>query len=708
LAVAPSRLNPALPAELERFTNKALEKDPDLRYQSAADLRSDLKRLQRDTNSGKVTAATSRGLRGMETTSHPRSAIRRRMVIAAALAALSAIGIGTYKYRQRSLLPSNGRAALYVADFINSTGDTEFDDVLRDIVAKELNRSSTVQVVGPTVDGLMDLVQKAGKTPESLFTPELARQLCERDKGRLFTEGVINPQGSGYLLELAVRECDSGRAIAQQHGEAKNKDDVLRAASQLAAAARLQLSGKPANDSDNLLATLPTTSLAAYKDDLVAWKLYDTQLKQSAVVGRRATELDPNFADAWNLLSYADGNLEETAREVDDLKHAFALRNKLMDNEKASVEARYYLDVTGQLYKAIDALQAWEKLQPNEFSPHNLLGRAYEDLGLYEKATNEFRTNATLFPTDGLAGFNYASNLCSEGRYDEAESVLETLPGNKSLGEYGHERRYLLAMVRSDQTALERERNWMQQNADDPSVISFLAQIDLYDGRLESARQRTRHGANVSVESGLSELAAEMLLELARAEALYGESSAAWQTVGQALKLSDSKEIKERAARIMASNGQEHEAQRIIDELIREHPTDTRVNEVDAPLILAASQLSMGHAEAALLTLDRVKTFEFGTLAGYWPNYLRALAFLQLRRPKDAIEEFTAILNHRGASPLHATLVASQLGLTRAYVMEGDTAKARAAYDTFFADWKNADPDIPILKQAKAEYAKLN
>ncbi len=191
-------------------------------------------------------------------------------------------------------------------------------------------------------------------------------------------------------------------------------------------------------------------------------------------------------------------------------------------------------------------------------------------------------------------------------------------------------------MLRSDQATLEKERNWMEQNADDPSVIAFLATIDLHDGRLESARQRVRHGVNISVGSGMSESAADMLLDLARGEALYGQGSAATQTLSQALQLSDSKEIKQRAARVMVLNGQEREAQKIINDLLHEYPVDTFLNELDAPLVLAASQLSLGQADAALRTLDRVKPFEFGTMAGFLPNYIRALAYLRLRRPEDA------------------------------------------------------------------------
>jgi serine/threonine protein kinase/Flp pilus assembly protein TadD len=704
-AVPPSQMNAKVVPALEAVILKALEKDCSLRYQHAADIRADLQRLKRDKESGRVTAAPN--LSGTKTTLHPRPGTRAWMIVAAAFVVLAATGIGIYRYRSRSILPANGRAPLYAAEFTNSTGDAVFDDVLRDIVAKELNRSPSVQVADPSAGDLAERLQNDGKSLDARFTPELARELCERKKGSFFTDGEIKPQGDGYMLDLSVRECNTGRAVARQRGEARNKEGVMQAASQMAAAIRLQLSGNSHNLPNNTPAPLPTASLPAYKAYLVGDRLYETQLKQSAAMIRRATELDPNFALAWDLLSYADYNLEEGKRETEDLRHAFDLRANLPDNEKASVEARYYLDATGEIYKAIEVLQTWEKLQPNEFSPHNILGMTYQDLGMYEKATDEFRRNTDLFPASQHAMSNMSFVLLTQGRSDEAEGVLRRIPADQVTSHYVHMNRYYSAMLRSDPAALQKERNWMEQNADDPAVTSYLAMIDLYDGRLESGRQRAQHSVNISVGSGLSESAAVTLLDLARDEALYGQSSTAKQTLDQALKLSDSKDVKQRAARVMIVNGQEREGQKIIQDLLHDHPADTFLNELDTPLTLAASQLSLGQAEAALRTLDRVKPFEFGAAAGFLPNYIRALIYLRLRRPEDAAGEFSAILAHRGVSPLSPILMVSQLGLARAYAVQRDVAKSRAAYESLFANWKDADPDLPILKQARAEYAKL-
>jgi eukaryotic-like serine/threonine-protein kinase len=700
--LSPSRINAQVPHALEAVILKALEKDCSLRYQHAADVRADLQRMKRDTESGRVTAA--RDLSGPKANLHSRSGIRRWMILATAFVVLVVTCVGLYKYRYRPALTANGRVPLYVSEFTNSTDDSVFDDVLRDIVANELNRSPAVQVSDFSPDDVVQLLQGAGKSPDERFTPELAQQLCELNKGRFFTAGEIRPQGNGYVLDLSVRECGSGRIVAEQNGETKSTDDVMLAVSQLAANTRLQLSGNSASSRGNTPAPLPTASLQAYKAYLLgSTLLHGNKLQQSAAMLRRATELDPNFAHAWETLWFADFNLRERKRSADDLRHAFALREKLPDNEKASVEARYYLDVTGEIYKAVEFLQTWKKLQPNEFQPRNMLGVTYENLGLYEKATDELRKNADLFPAFPLAIYSLSVVLRRQGHYDEAEAILQHIPANQAMSLY----RYGLAMLRTDQAALEKERRGMEQNADDPSVLSFLVTIDLYDGRLATARQRAGHLMNMSVGSGLSESAADMLLDLARGETLYGQGDAAGKTLSQALQLSDSKEIEQAAARVMVFNGQERQAQKIMNDLAHEYPTNTFLNELDVPLVLAASQLSLGQADAALRTLDRVRSFEFGTVAEFLPNYIRALTYLRLQRPEDAAVEFSAILAHRGVSPLSPILTVSQLGLARAYAMQRDVAKSRAAYEILFANWRSADPDLPLLKQAKAEYAKL-
>jgi tetratricopeptide (TPR) repeat protein len=436
-------------------------------------------------------------------------------------------------------------------------------------------------------------------------------------------------------------------------------------------------------------------------------QLIHRQPVQAAAMLRQAIQLDPNLADAWDRLAMADHMLGENQRVREDLRRGFALRDRASSTAKYRIESMYYSDVTGEVYKAIDALRTWENLEPNQFPPHNLLGIAYSDIGLYKKATDDLRLAVAIFPKIPTGYENLATVLECQGQYDEADAILQRIPGGKSEEPFLHYDRYLLALLRSDKPALDQERSWMTQNADNAFVESVQAKIDLFEGRLARASQGTQHAVSIALESSLKESAATAFITLANAEALLGESAAAAKNLADAMKFEDSKSVKVDAARVMALNGQGRQAQQIMDRLLRENPSDTLLNGVDVPVVLAASQLGSGQPDAALRTLEPIKPYEFGRHAGLVPNYLRATAYLQLRKGQEAAAEFKAVLDHRGVSPLSIVWELSQLGLGRAYALQGDSTKAKAAYQDFLTLWKDADQDIPVLKQAKSEFAKL-
>jgi eukaryotic-like serine/threonine-protein kinase len=693
------RLNPELPPKLEEIVNKAIEKDRKLRYQHAADIRTDLQRLKRDTESGRLsaTAATS-------ATSRVAPRTRTLAISAGALVIVAALSVGLYRHRSHRAIPSNGREPLFVAEFTNATSDPVFDDALREVVMTELDRSPVVEVVDD--DRVSELLKSMGQAPNARLNPDLAQQVCERGQGKLLAKGAIKPQGSAYAIELTALDCASGRVLSHEQAESKNIDEVLATVSRLAAATRLRLSGTVGNAAMDP-APLPTSSVQALKAFHTGTKLLHGQPIQALAMLQRATQLDPNFAEAWSFLALADHHLGETQRENEDLKRAFALSGRVSGSDKQWIEARYYLGVTGEVYKAIDALRSWESLEPNEFAAHNLLGLTYAELGLYQKSADEFRLALAVAPDSSLPYGNLEVTLQAEGQYDQAEALMQRAQEKKFQESWLHDGLYELALLRSDAAGLERERAWMAQNADDPFAVWTQARIDLFAGNLSRARQRTQHAVNMVLESNLKESAANMLLTEATAQALLGESSQARKTLAAVIKLVDSKTIKSKVARVMALNGQGPEAQQIMDRLVRENPSDTLLNAVDAPLVLAASQLGSGQADQALRSLEIVKPYEFGTHADLLPNYLRATAYLQLRRAEEAATEFRAVLDHRGVAPMATMWELSNLGLARAYAMQGDTAKAKAAYQDFLTLWKEADPDVPILKEAKAEYAKV-
>jgi len=593
---------------------------------------------------------------------------------------------------------------LFVAEFDNATAEPVFDGVLREVTTTELDRSPVVEVVDD--DRASELLKSIGQAPDARLTADLAQRICARGQGKLLAEGAIKPQGSAYSIELTAVDCASGRVLSHEQAESKNIDEVLTTVSRLAANTRLRLSGNRAAALDP--APLPTSSVQAYKAYLTGYSLVHSQPMQALAALKNATRLDPDFADAWYFLGVAHRGLGEMRQEKEDLKRAFALRNRASGMERQRIEAVYYLDVTGEVYKAIDALRLWESLEPNQFPPHNLLALPYAQLGMYEKAVDEYRLTLALRPDLPFPYWNLVAALQAAGQYDQAEAVLRRAQDKQFQGFSLHYELYEMALLRSDTAGLERERAWLAQNTEDPLVVGVQAKIDLLGGNLGRARQRTQQVVNMALESNLKEFAAEMLLSLATAEALFGEPTQSRHAIAAAMKLAaDSKQKYADAAYVMALTGQGQQARRIMDRLVQENPSDTLLNSVDAPLVLAASQLASGQTEEALRTLEPLKTYEFGTHAGFLPNYIRAMAYLRLRRTGEAEAEFKAVLDHRGVSPMSATWKVSQLGLARAYAMQGDAVRAHAAYRDFLTQWKDADPDVPILKQAKAEYAKF-
>ncbi|MGO9842924.1 MAG: protein kinase domain-containing protein [Candidatus Acidiferrales bacterium] len=700
-----TKLNPAIPPQLQDIINKAIEKERNLRYQSASDIRADLQRLKRDRDSGRPSSAAS-------VVNWPHLTLHKRMLPIAVIVVLCVVLAGGLYWRRlhKGATPSNP-AQIFVPEFINSTGDPIFDVVLQRIISDELSRSSVVDIV--TEDRLSDLMQTIGQPRDAPLTTELAQQVCNRSNGRALALGTIEPRGNGFSIRLVLKECSSGRVLANEHDDSPTMNEVLMTTAKLAALARSRLSGNSGAVAPDP-APLPTASVEALKAYHAGQELHrNGQDKQAAAMFERATQLDANFAEAWVSLSNARFILGDSNRGVEDLKRAFALREKIVGNTRKWTEAWYYLRATGEIYKGIDALHQWEVMEPNEFSHHNLLGMAYAQLGLYQKSEDEFRKALAIGPNAVMAFGNLAQTLQAQGKYDQAKTVLERAAERKypnhvfRNGQFFAPLSYNLALLCSDAAAIEREKAWMTENADDPSVVSIQATLALFAGNLSRGRQATQRAVAMERESNLDETAANQLLYLARAEALVGEPVQARATIADAMKLADSKATKSEAALLLAQTGQRAEAQQIADRLVDAYPADTLLNALTAPLVRAAAQLNAGRAEQAVRSLESVKPYEFGSAAGLFPNYLRATAYLKLGKSQEAAAEFKAVLGHQGVDPTALEWLLAHLGLGRAYALQGDTAKAKAAYQDFLTLWKDADPDIPILIAAKAEYAKL-
>ena len=703
--VPPVRLNPDLPPKLEEIINKTLEKDRNLRYQHAADIRTDLQRLKRDTESARIPAASRAEATKQESNYRfePRLAAWQFLVALSVLFCL--VSAASYLWLRR---PRNrsavGRAMVFVADFSNATDDSVFDDVLQQTVIKELDRSTTLQVTSD--DQMSQLLRSEGKASEVPRTPALVQQVCRGSGGKIWVEGEIRPQGSGYEIELTAKDCRSGAVLSDERAEPKGIDEVLASTSAVAAKVRVELSGNAGASTGP--SPLPTSSVEALKSWNLGQKLHENgQDMQALSLFKRATELDPNFAGAWAGLANVRWILGDTKQGNEDHKRAFALRDRVTGPDKQWIESMYYRQVTGEMYKAIEAFRAWENMAPKDLAPHNMLGMTYSRLGLNQKAEDEYRKAIDVAPDVVRVYVNLERTLQAEGKYNEAALVVKQASEKGLKSTVLHEELYELALLRSESTSLQQEVEWMTQNADDHSVVSMQANIDLFTGKLSRARQRLHHAATIMNESNLKEAAAQMLFPEAQAEAMLGETQEARSTVDVAMKMANTNSVKARAAVIMALIGADSGAGRLMTELLRDNPSATLLNEVSAPLIRALLELRTGDTDQALKTLEPVRPYEFGTETRLLSNYIRASALLKLRRASEAAAEFQVVIDHRGVSPMAPEWEMAKLGLARAYSMQGSLDKAKVAYQDFLTLWKDADSDIPILKQAKAEYAKL-
>jgi serine/threonine protein kinase/tetratricopeptide (TPR) repeat protein len=704
-APAPAaRLNPELPPKLEEIINKAIEKDRKLRYQHASEIGADLQRLRRDTESGRSAALSGGSLSGVQA-SHKAKLTRRLILAAASVLPLVGLAGGLFWRRSHATMSSGRRSTVLVSEFTNSTGDSVFDGVLRGVARGELSRSPSITILED--DSIAGALQSVGQPSDARMTPELARQLCQRGYAKTVAEGSIEPQGRGYAVNLTLVDCASGRTLSDEHADSAGIDDVLASVGKISAATRARYGGNTM-PAALVPAPIPTVSVAALKALNLGQQLHQkTQEAAALPMFERAVQLDPNFVEAWADLANARAIMGDTERGRDALKRAFALRDHADEATRLWIEGFYYFRVTGEAYKGIEAMHTWEQLSPNEFAPHNMLDGIYSDLGLYDKAADEGRMALAAFPNGTLPYVNLELTLRAQGQYGEAQSILQQAAKKKFDSPHLHIDAYFLALLRSDAGVLQREQVWMEQNTDDPLVLETQAKMDFFYGRVSAARSRVQRAVAMNRESNLNETATRLLQFQAWAEALLGETPQARASIAAAGRLQDAKTSRIRQAQVLALAGQGAEAQKIMDRVIRENPKDTLLNAIDAPLALACAQWSAGQPAELLHTLEALKPFEFGGAAGLLPNYLKGMAYLKLEKPQQAAAEFNAVLQHRGVNPIREEVVLSGLGLARAYALQGDTAKAKISYEDFLGLWKDADSDIPILKQAKAEFAKL-
>jgi len=681
--------------KLERIVNRCLEEDPARRWQSAAELEREL---------AAILVATSRG---------------NRYAMAVALATLSVIGVGisgwlVFTHKTHALTDKD---TIVLADFTNTTGDEVFDGALRQGLSVQLEQSPFLSIISE--QQIQHALQMMGKKPDAKLTPETARELCQRTGSAAVLDGSIAQIGTQYLLTLKAVNCSSGETLASTEAQASDKNHVLDALGKTASDIRNKLGESigTVQKFDTPLEQATTPSLEALKAFSMGLKLDITAGGDAAIPFlKHAIELDPKFALAYAWLGIESTDIGESGIAAGYSRKAYELRNQTSDSEKYFISAVFHKEATGNIEEAEQSCKLWIQAYPRAEMPHGYLSAAiYPVTGQYEKGVEEAREAVRLNPDSSFSYIFLMFDDIALSRLDEAKAAHEQALERKLNSPFYLMALYQIAFLRNDTAGMAQQ---VAQSAGkievEDKLLGLEADTAAYFGRLRNARELSRRAMDAAERSGEKEAAATYSALSALREALFGNADEARQRAALAMKHPAGHDVQYGSALALAYAGDDKGAQTLTDDLSKRFPEDTLEQFNYLPTLRARLALSRRNASEALESLRPDTTYELGQTAysiyrwvGMYPVYVRGEAYLAAHQGNEAAAEFQKILDHRGIVVNEPVGALAHLQLGRAYVVQGDTAKAHAAYQDFLTLWKDADPDIPILKQAKAEYAKL-
>jgi serine/threonine protein kinase/predicted Zn-dependent protease len=732
------RLNPDMPPKLEDIIDRALEKDRELRYQHASEMRSELLRLKRDSETGRAAAASSGRVpiaqeSGAQVGQSPSpisgsspalapspssSAVKvaevlgksrklwKALVPAALLLAVASAGAFYFRSRQAAHRLTE-KDTIVLADFANTTGDPVFDGTLKQALATSLEQSPFLNILSD--EKVNATTRLMGRSPGQPVTRDVALEICQRTESKAFLAGSIASLGSHYAVGLNAVNCQTGDSLGSAEVEADSREKVLQALGQAATTLRATLGESLAtiNKFDKPLEEATTSSLEALKVYTEARRVQGQKGEAEAIpLLKHAVELDPNFA-----LAYVDLGIFynfETNLAAENLTRAYELRDRVSEREKLYISSSYYSGVTGELEKAVQQYELWIQEYPRDQEAFDDLAVAYVILGQPEKATPAFQQALALNPDGGVVATNLAQNYIALNHLDEAKVIIDRALGSKSDYPGLHDTLYTLNFLENDTVGMQQQIAWAmgKPGAEDEAFMQE-ADTEAYHGRFQKAREFTRQAIESAKRSDEKETAAFYQARAGVREVLVGNSAQAHQDAVAALAISPGIFVKGIAAQTLALAGDATQAQKLADDLNHNFPLDSLLQGYGLPLIRANIELHRGNPSKAIEFLDVTRPYELGGPGIMMPVYIRGVAYLRARNGPEAAREFQKVLDHGTMIGNATTSALTHLGLARARVLEGNVPAARSAYQDFFALWKDADPDIPILKEDKAEYEKL-
>jgi serine/threonine protein kinase len=704
------QLNPNIPGRLEEIIFKALEKDRNLRYQSAADMRTDLQRLKRDSDSGSISATTSSGTVPVAAAHAERGNLWK---IAAPVLLIALLVAGWFYYRSHQPQPLTDKDIIVLADFDNKTGDSVFDDTLKQGLSVQLEQSPLLGLLSERK--VNETLKLMGRSGGDRLTPELTREVCQRTGSKAMLAGSIAGLGTQYVIGLKAVNCNTGDVLAEAQEQAAGKEAVLKALDSAAVRLRGRLGESLSSVQKHATpveeATTPSLeALQAYsqgwntryvKGDMVALPFY-----------KRAVELDPNFAMPYAAMSHAYSNLSQAGRAAENARKAYDLREKVSERERFHIESIYFMVVTGEIEKAIQNNELWRQTYPRDAAPYRELAFLYGTLGDLDRSLAEGQEAVRVEQSSSNNYLDLGIYYAALNRLDEAEAAYKQEEGLKLGNAFLLQWRYQLAFLKGDAAQMaQTSAAAMGMPGTEDLLLAAQSDTEAWYGRLKSARELTQRAMESAQHDDARETAAAYLAASSLREVGSGNRELARAAATGALRLAPNRDVRAMAALALARAGDPAAAEKLAAELDQTLPLDTLVQRYWLPTIRAAVAIERKDPDRALELLKVASTIELGQPTALsvflCPVYLRGEAYLLLHDGKAAAAEFQKFSDYRGLVGNFQWGALARLGLARAYVMQRDPVKAKAAYQDFLTLWKDADPDIFVLKQAKAEFAQL-
>jgi eukaryotic-like serine/threonine-protein kinase len=747
--VSAIRLNHELPEKFDAILQKALEKNRDLRYQIASEMRADLKRLKRELDSGTSSSASMRAAEvqpqmqqqvqqvqsqtppaaavataatsphgaarvadasGSQASLSSQSSSRKRwpwIAVPVLLAAIALVGFFSTR-RARALTEKD---SVLVADFINTTGDPVFDGTLKQALAVQLEQSPYLNLLPESK--IQEALGFMGRHSDERITLDVAREISQREGIKAILNGSIASFGAHYVITVEAVNAQNGDSLAREQVESENKEQVLKSLDKAATSLRQKL-GESLTSIHQFATPLEratTSSLEALKEYSIGYALHMGLHDEPAIPHlKRAVALDPNFATAYATLGVAMSNQSELKESVGYFKKAYDLKDRASDRERFYIQAHYYDIGIGDIEKAAEIYEQWHRTYPRDTTPLDDLGLAYSTFGWHDKVVKVSSESLQLDSKDAFAYQNLSNAYVNLNRFDEARAVADQAVAQKSDPFSVHSVLLRLAFIRGDQASLLREAAWGAGTADEPVMLTFRAGAEDSLGQIKKSRATWDNSFTAANRHAMKEFASTIRAVQAVRDAVHGFSDSARQQAATSLSIAGERDARSFAALAYAQIGEIAKAQKLMNDLSSEFPSDTLIHQFYRPVVTALNLLQQNKPADSIAALEPVAKYEFAagpSIPTYWPFYVRGQAFLRLKDGNKAAAEFQKILDHRGLAAISELYPLAHLQLARALAIQGDTAKARHAYQDFLAVWKDADPDIPVLITAKAEYAKL-